>query len=449
LSDFSKEVAERIPEYVALAKKNPESFQSAMDSLMALEKKTRLGGDAKSTAEVCVAILQVCFDTNRWDSLQESIQSLCKKRAQLQRPIQSVVTEGMKFLERAPTKQMKLDLLKTLRTVAEGKIFVELETARMTRMLAEMKEAEGNATEAAEILQEVQVETIGAMEVREKAAFLLEQFRLCMNKQDWVRTEIIAKKISAKSLNKDELQDLKLRYYDLMIQFHLHSGHYFDTCRAYEEIFRTKIVENDPVRSKEALKKTVLFLALSPFDSEVSDMLQRLMREKALLQLPVPKLLLENLTTEELMAWPLKDEAEWKSDDTFNGNKGPERWADFHKRIVQHNILVIASYYTRISTPRFAQLLMLDEDKSERHLAEMVTSKQTYARIDRPAGIITFARKQTANETVEKWSNDISSLLALVDETCHLINKEYMLQAASNAAASAAAAANGPVDMVT
>jgi 26S proteasome regulatory subunit N5 len=54
-------------------------------------------------------------------------------------------------------------------------MFVELERARMTKILSDIKEAEGTIAEAADILSEVQVETIGSMEIREKADFLLEQ----------------------------------------------------------------------------------------------------------------------------------------------------------------------------------------------------------------------------------------------------------------------------------
>ena len=64
-------------------------------------------------------------------------------------------------------------------------MFVELERARLTRILAEMKEAEGNVAEAAELMQDVTVETIGAMDLREKAAYLLEQLRLCLAKKVW------------------------------------------------------------------------------------------------------------------------------------------------------------------------------------------------------------------------------------------------------------------------
>lgn len=43
-----------------------------------------------------------------------------------------------------------------------------MERARLTHKLAKMKEEEGNITEAANIIQELQVETYGSMEKREK-----------------------------------------------------------------------------------------------------------------------------------------------------------------------------------------------------------------------------------------------------------------------------------------
>jgi hypothetical protein len=58
---------------------------------------------------------------------------------------------------------------------AAVQIFVEIERARLTRRLAAMKESEGNIAEAADILQEVAVETFGAMAKTEKIAYILEQ----------------------------------------------------------------------------------------------------------------------------------------------------------------------------------------------------------------------------------------------------------------------------------
>lgn len=50
--------------------------------------------------------------------------------------------------------------------------------ARVTRFLSEIREKEGNITVASDLLQELQVETFGSMERREKVDFVLEQMRL-------------------------------------------------------------------------------------------------------------------------------------------------------------------------------------------------------------------------------------------------------------------------------
>jgi 26S proteasome regulatory subunit N5 len=52
-------------------------------------------------------------------------------------------------------------------------IYVEVERARLTHKLAKMKEEEGNIIEAANIIQELQVETYGSMEKREKVRLSL------------------------------------------------------------------------------------------------------------------------------------------------------------------------------------------------------------------------------------------------------------------------------------
>ena len=67
-----------------------------------------------------------------------------------------------------PSKDVELELISTLRTVTEGKIYVEVERARMTHRLSKMKEEEGEVEEASKIMQELQVETYGSMDRKEK-----------------------------------------------------------------------------------------------------------------------------------------------------------------------------------------------------------------------------------------------------------------------------------------
>ena len=44
----------------------------------------------------------------------------------------------------------------------------------------------------------LQVETFGSMEKDEKVQFILEQMRLCLATKDFIKTQIISKKISTK-----------------------------------------------------------------------------------------------------------------------------------------------------------------------------------------------------------------------------------------------------------
>ena len=63
----------------------------------------------------------------------------------------------------------------------------------------------------------------------------------------------------------------------------------------------------------------------------------------------------------------------------------------------------------------------------ESQLCGMVSAKQIYARIDRPAGVVSFEQPRTPNSLLNDWAGDISTLLTKLEGTCHLIHKENMV----------------------
>lgn len=67
--------------------------------------------------------------------------------------------------------------------------------------------------------------------------------------------------------------------------------------------------------------------------------------------------------------------------------------------------------------------------ESEEFLSQLVIKKTIFARIDRPAGIVSFREAQDPNEVLNEWSSNLSSLMSLVSKTTHLINKEEMVHA--------------------
>ncbi len=77
--------------------------------------------------------------------------------------------------------------------------------------------------------------------------------------------------------------------------------------------------------------------------------------------------------------------------------------------------------------PRLTQLLDLTEDETEKYISELVTAKTVYAKIDRPARIVNFAKPRDADDVLNEWSGNMKSLLGLLERIDHLITKEEMM----------------------
>lgn len=107
--------------------------------------------------------------------------------------------------------------------------------------------------------------------------------------------------------------------------------------------------------------------------------------------------------------------------------KPQRRWADLRKRVIEHNVRVVARYYTRVEMGRLTQLLDLTEDETEKYISDLVTSKTVYAKIDRPARVVSFARPRDADDVLNEWSSNMRSLLGLLERIDHLITKEEMM----------------------
>ena len=136
------------------------------------------------------------------------------------------------------------------------------------------------------------------------------------------------------------------------------------------------------------------------------------------------------------MRWPLVSSQYGStlcSTDVFSTSPSSEdpkahtRWEDLRKRVIEHNVRVVAKYYTRIEMGRLTQLLDLDEDETESYISQLVTAKTVYAKIDRPARVVSFAKTRDADEVLNEWSGSVKGLLGLLERIDHLITKEEMM----------------------
>ena len=101
----------------------------------------------------------------------------------------------------ARPSRVKAELIETLGAVTSGRSSSRWRSARLTRQLARIKEDAGKPEEAADIMQEVAVETYGALSKHEKVFFIEEQVRLCLDKNDHVRAQILSRKINPRSFD--------------------------------------------------------------------------------------------------------------------------------------------------------------------------------------------------------------------------------------------------------
>lgn len=430
----------------------------SVEKLLNVEKQMRLSGDVAGTKKAVTEILQLCFEARAWKTLNEQIVVLSKRRGQLKQAVTAMVQQAMQYIDETPDLETRIELIKTLNNVSAGKIYVEIERARLIKKLAKIKEEQGLIAEAADLMQEIAVETFGAMAKTEKIAFILEQVRLCLDRQDYIRAQILSRKISPRVFEVDpskekkkpkegdalveeapadipSLLELKRIYYELMIRYYSHNNDYLEICRCYKAIYSIPSVKENPSHWTPVLRKICWYLVLAPHDPMQSSLLNSTLEDKNLSELPNFKLLLKQLVTMEVIQWTAlwnmyKEEFD-NEKNLLGGSLGDKAAEDLKQRIIEHNILVVSKYYSRITLKRLAELLCLSIQEAEKHLSEMVVSKALIAKIDRPMGIVSFQIAKDSNDILNSWSANLEKLLDLVEKSCHQIHKETMVHKAA------------------
>lgn len=453
--DLSIETTQKIEQASSLP------LTDALALLSALEKRCRVGNDTPSLVKVCEASLQLCFDANNFEALIATLKTLSTRRSQKSKAIAALVTKCLPWVvnqtdgftpcgkwDTASTSTADRDTLVTeLRNITDGKMYLEAERARLTRTLAIIHESSGDIAKAAEVLQEVHVETYGAISKREKIEFILEQMRLTLLKRDYVRAYIVSNKVKRSMLDEEGMSELKIKFYVLLSQYHSHEKDALELARCFHAVYSTNTAagsgeekedEEDNMKWKESLTNTVVFLCLSEYSNETRDMMERINLDPQLEKIVECNETIKSFLKNEIIHYPLPHQTQLESIPAFvNGGENEdvskelcEHWhTTFHIRIIQHNLRIVAMYYRQIHTSRLAQLLNLSVDETEKHLSGMVSSGALYAKIDRPKDIVRFAKKRCEEEVLSDWAGDIKELLGLVEETTYLIQKENMLQA--------------------
>ena len=223
--------------------------------------------------------------------MREFFLVLCKRRGQAKKPVVEMVELCQKTLfDKLPTRAEKYKMLESIRDACEGKMFLEREYAQATKSLCEYLEEDGKAEEGTKIIQEIQIETYGSLEVSEKVEFILYQMKLVLMRRDFVRCQILSRKISKRHLNEKGLEKLKIGYWQYMIQYYIHEKMVLEAGKAYQTIFDTinkaeaelkTELNTDGKLDQLSFQNFVIFLLISPYENEKVDMLHIMEKEYA------------------------------------------------------------------------------------------------------------------------------------------------------------------------
>lgn len=404
------------------------NLENSLEKLFNLEKQTRKAGQGENTTNLVTEIIQLCGESKNWALVCKYVLAISKKRNQIKQAITKMVQTAMTFLDQIKDKETKVELINSLRQVCEGKIFVEVEQAHLVRMLANIKEEEGDVEEAANLIQTIQVETIGSMQAAEKIDLILMQMRLCLAKKDYVRAFIISRKITTRAIDRAEHKELKIRYYQLLIEYWSAKKEYLEIAKCYKEIFDC-VKNDDSTQWEEVLRSLILFVCLSPYDNHQNDLKHRVWMEK---RTDEPSMRLFASFMKRFVEFELINGPSFQS--TFDSHMKahpvfanfPERQQELLNRIVEHNLRIISKYFKRIHISRLSSLLSLQQLETESFISKLVTNGTIRAKIDRIDGVVSFRKERKSSELLHEWQKDIEQILELVEKSNFLINKEMI-----------------------
>jgi 26S proteasome regulatory subunit N5 len=239
----------------------------------------------------------------------------------------------------------------------------------------------------------------------------------------WLLTQVI---------EEEGFEEIKVKYYNMMVEFHTHDHDSWEIGQCYFKIYDTSTTKADEEQLRNALESCITFVLVSKFDNHQVDLVHRLKALKDISVLhPVYGRALQLFSTKEIIPSPFGDQDRFEKHaclSRFGDADTEKHFVDlFRKRVIQHNLRVVAGYYRRIRFQRLCELLGLDLEQLEMHLSELASSGDSYLKIDRPSGIVCFGEPRAAAGILSDWASDIGKMLNLMESTCHLIRRENMV----------------------
>ena len=416
------------------------------------EKATRLENEFEKNRTICKNILSIVHNRNDFPNFLRLFEYLTQRRNQSRESIISMVKNCLnEVLPSLKNNKDCSDLLQTIIKVTEGKIFVEYEYSQAIRKMAEIHLMNNEINEAAKLIQDVQIEAFGSLENKYKVDYILFQMQVLLEKKDYIRTLIVSNKIKRNHLDNDGFELLKIRFFQLMIEYYYCSKKYIEVSKCYKILYdfvkgiddklvdieknskevKAEIMDNYiKVKNENNLKKLfenyVLFLSICPPEMETKNMFNELfIKYKKELDLDGNILyIVEKRLSDDIILIDNVLFNKFKEYEIFKKNQ--DLIALFKKYWIQHDLSLFEKFFGKIHIERISEMTLVSIEEIENELADMVVNNYIFAKINRIEKIVNFRKKTDYHDELDNYNYDMNNLLKKIEETCHLINKEYL-----------------------
>lgn len=413
-----------------------------MDDLLEREKVARLNGDKEAAKQVLEEMVDRA--TSDKETL-DVIRLASKKKGQIKEALWKMIQysydqkkssctadvspysfrdvqfmdllqDGYRYTPQPPAPKddpFLAFLQQLLASVVEGKIYLEGLRILLTDTIKQILLAQNRVEDALNTIYSVHIETFSSISVEDVVLFQLEQMRLAIRLQDRDKCSVLSKRISRRHL--EEVPTLKPYFWNRMLFVYLGEKDYHQVADIFNEIRKTE--EAKESGSFDPPTMAILYAILSLHHPSTDSLLKQNLDSKLC---PDNARVLGELFRSTRLIKPdrvagLVDTINEASREVFRHHAD-----EVQRKLLEHNLLVVSKYYTRITLGSIAQLFGSTETVVTELITEMIRANLLSGTVDQLTGTVAF---NSASDELSEWGAGINSCLDLVIKITHQIAK--------------------------
>jgi 26S proteasome regulatory subunit N5 len=380
-----------------------------MEQLFEEEREARISDDTEELKRIFDELVALCTSDQELLSL---VKVLSIKRAQ-SGPVLKWLIRRL-FDAKQAEEGFTGFFSRLLEEVVEGKMFLEEERVYISEEIKKRCEAAGDVCGALKIVIDVPVETFTMIPEEVVIIYQLEQLRLCIVNNNWVRAEITEKKIRKRYFDEVGTTSTKLEFYDLLIQLNRGQRRFFKVAELYLMLSEMSGSRTDCV----ALSS--FFCIVTTCESEHRNVTAA--RGEMLLRLGEDKNNDEQmrvLVRQFLGSMVIERAAAETIRDAVSRFMNAESYMEaIGAAIDEHNFRIVERFYSCVRIGEMSTVLQKSPEEVVAKISSRVNNKFSRCRISQSTGIVYFSTRE--------WSDDIGSVLDKLIKCNHLIHKERL-----------------------